>query len=192
MSLLYKSRTLISGLLPVLALTISLFDNYSPPSLYVIVGLMLCITGVLLRLWGFNYIGRFIISPEPAANELITCGPFSYVRHPIYTATFLIIIGLILVLGPTIPIILILSTMIPYYFFLAWYEEKKLIQVLPEYNEYKKKVPMLIPSFKRRISSKQESLLSKYGKIGFIKAVLRYELATLGTLVITIVSIFFG
>ncbi|KAJ8515923.1 hypothetical protein ONZ45_g6713 [Pleurotus djamor] len=64
-----------------------------PPVL--VFGALLCILGSLLRVWCFKALGKmfdfqFRIHPD---HQLITTGPYSYVRHPSYTGGFAMIIG---------------------------------------------------------------------------------------------------
>jgi protein-S-isoprenylcysteine O-methyltransferase Ste14 len=181
---------LISGVLPTVATAVGLIDTDRPNVPMCGIGTILVIMGISLRLWGFNYIGHCLISSEPRANKLVTCGPYSHVRHPIYFGTFIIVIGLILVLGPSIMVIGLLSPIFPYYILLAIYEEKMLTKLFPSYEEYKKRVPMLIPSFRPKISSNpSQSLMKQYGLRGFIKAVLRYELAAPGSLILVLLAL---
>jgi protein-S-isoprenylcysteine O-methyltransferase Ste14 len=181
---------LISGVLPIVATAVGLMDADRPNIPMCDIGTTLVIMGILLRLWGFNYIGHYLISPEPRANELVTCGPYSHVRHPIYFGTFIITIGLILVLGPSIMVIGLLFPIFPYYILLAIYEEKMLAKLFPSYEEYKKRVPMLIPSFRPKVSSNHsQSLMKQHGLRGFIRAVLRYELAAPGSFILLLLAL---
>jgi len=50
------------------------------------------ILGIILALWGISTIkkGRFNIQPELSSNaQLITDGPFKYIRNPMYTGIIL-------------------------------------------------------------------------------------------------------
>ena len=81
-------------------------------------------------------------------NSLIITGIHRYVRHPLYTGTFLFIWGLFVFMPYTS--LLISNFIITGYTLLAIrFEEQKLIREfgLP-YEEYKKRVPKISPSFK--------------------------------------------
>jgi protein-S-isoprenylcysteine O-methyltransferase Ste14 len=59
--------------------------------------LVLCLAGTLFGLWALNHnrIGNFRVYPEPRPDtELITTGPYRLVRHPMYTALFVMMLGI--------------------------------------------------------------------------------------------------
>lgn len=77
--------------------------------------------------------------------QVITSGVFSIVRHPIYLSSILLYLGFILLsLSLISALVWILITV--FYYMISRYEEKLLIQRFGSaYEEYKKKVPMLLP-----------------------------------------------
>jgi len=77
--------------------------------------------------------------------QVITSGVFSIVRHPIYLSSILLYLGFILLsLSLLSALVWILITV--FYYMISRYEEKLLTQRFGSaYEEYKKKVPMLLP-----------------------------------------------
>ena len=77
--------------------------------------------------------------------QVITTGVFSIVRHPIYLSSILLYLGFIL-LSLSLLSALVWILIIAFYYMISRYEEKLLTQKFGSaYEEYKKKVPMLLP-----------------------------------------------
>ena len=77
--------------------------------------------------------------------QVITTGVFFIVRHPIYLGSILLYLGFIL-LSLSLLSVLIWFIIIVFYYTISQYEEKLLTQRFGSaYEEYKKKVPMLLP-----------------------------------------------
>jgi protein-S-isoprenylcysteine O-methyltransferase Ste14 len=103
--------------------------------------------GVMFMIWS-----RITLGKNWSANvtlkeghELITSGPYAYVRHPIYSGLLLMILGLAIYAGSFLGFFVFLL-----FLFGARYkahkEEKLLLEYFPqEYPAYKKKVWTLIP-----------------------------------------------
>lgn len=107
------------------------------------VGFILIVIGGLGRLWAVVYIYGY------KNNSLITAGPYSMVRNPLYFFSFFGALGIgvssknIIVLG------IIMVFFVIYYPWVVINEEKKLEELYPEkYDEYKKNVPRFFPKFK--------------------------------------------
>jgi len=80
-----------------------------------------------------------------AKGELVTEGPYLYVRHPQYTGLFLIIIGL-LIQWPTIITALMSPVLFYVYYRLAKREEAEVdAQFGDPYRKYRATTPMFIP-----------------------------------------------
>jgi protein-S-isoprenylcysteine O-methyltransferase Ste14 len=77
--------------------------------------------------------------------QVITTGVFSIVRHPIYLSSILLYFGFIL-LSLSLLSVLVWILIIVFYYMISRYEEKLLTQRFESaYEEYKKKVPILLP-----------------------------------------------
>ena len=67
----------------------------------VIAGIVLIVAGIGLRAWSIATLGRFFqyqIEIQ-AGHQVITTGPYRYVRHPSYTGIALVLIGFALASG---------------------------------------------------------------------------------------------
>ena len=61
--------------------------------------LILCTAGAALGIWAlcFNKIGNFSVYPEIKTHaKLITNGPYQFIRHPMYSALIMMMIGIAL------------------------------------------------------------------------------------------------
>ena len=105
----------------------------------------LCIKKYFNKLSGLK---TFFIDEFTSGNELIITGIHRYVRHPLYAGTFLFIWGLFIFMPYTS--LLISNFIITIYTLIGInFEEKKLEKEFgTSYQEYKKRVPKIIPSFK--------------------------------------------
>lgn len=80
---------------------------------------------------------------------LETTGMHRMVRHPLYICTFVFLVGLFLFI-PLLSNLIAVVIIIVYTVIAIRFEEEKLVKEFGEqYLEYKRKVPMLIPFFKR-------------------------------------------
>ena len=113
------------------------------------IGVILLVTGELLRLNGVRYAGGETRTRKVGASALCTSGPFAYVRNPLYLGNVIIYAGMVLVAGGEF-----VWTLFPVtlgFFFLEYgliisLEEETLRQKFGlEYNEYLAEVPRLIP-----------------------------------------------
>lgn len=108
-------------------------------------GAMLCIIGLLFATWARIVLGRnwgmpMTIHEDP---ELITSGPYHYVRHPIYTGLIAMWLGTLLVYPITV---LPGAAIIAYSVFSALREERDMEQRFPEaYPKYRERSKMLLP-----------------------------------------------
>ena len=110
------------------------------------IGLAIVVLGLALAIWARIYIGRNWGMPmtEKAEPELVRTGPYSRVRHPIYSGIILALIGTALAIGWYW---LIAAALLGGYFvYSAVMEERYLSTVFPDaYPEYKRSTKMLIP-----------------------------------------------
>jgi len=111
------------------------------------IGMASLVTGGLLRFWAASYMGAWTGPQWLKVPTLITRGPYSYVRHPLYIANFLIGIGMIFVLEvfSLIPILLALAG---FQFILVVPAEEALLKekLGADFNLYCELVPGYIPS----------------------------------------------
>lgn len=108
-------------------------------------GAVLCVLGLAFAIWARVALGRHWGMPMTLREtpELITSGPYAYVRHPIYTGLATMMIGTTFVypLG-----VLWCAVMIPYMLISARREERDLERLFPDvYPAYVKRSKMLVP-----------------------------------------------
>jgi protein-S-isoprenylcysteine O-methyltransferase Ste14 len=110
-----------------------------------IVAAVFCVVGIGIAIWARVYLGRNWsgIPSLKQGHELVTSGPYAYVRHPIYTGIILAILGSAI----TSPVWLITFFVVSAMFIWRVYvEEGLMIQQFPtQYPEYQKKTWALVP-----------------------------------------------
>jgi protein-S-isoprenylcysteine O-methyltransferase Ste14 len=111
-----------------------------------LVGTIICALGAALAIWARASLGANWGMPmaHKANPELITRGPYAYLRHPIYTGLMLAM------LGPAIAVSVIwgiwLVVLGAYFVYAALQEEKRMMEQFPtQYPAYRKRTRFLIP-----------------------------------------------
>ncbi len=110
------------------------------------VGAVLCALGVGLAIWARVYLGRNWGMPMSRKEnpELVTTGPYAFVRHPIYAGMLLAMLGS--TIGQSFFWALPLVLCGAYFIYSAWREEKLMIEQFPEqYPAYMQRTKMLLP-----------------------------------------------
>ena len=103
--------------------------------------------GLMVVLWARTVLGgNWSVNPEfKEKHELITRGPYHYVRHPIYSGILLMLLGFIIAYGRVLAL-LIFAIFFVGILVRSRQEEKLLAKHFPkEYPEYKARVKALIP-----------------------------------------------
>jgi len=110
------------------------------------IGLALWIAGLALAVWARLYIGRNWGMPMSRREDpdLVTTGPYRFIRHPIYTGIIVAMIGTALAISL---LGLIVAAVVAVFFaFSATREEKFLADQFPDtFPAYKARTKMLIP-----------------------------------------------
>jgi protein-S-isoprenylcysteine O-methyltransferase Ste14 len=110
-------------------------------------GVALCVLGIALAIWARVYLGRNWGMPMSRKEnpELITTGPYWYVRHPIYTGMLLAILGSALATG-LLRLAAVDLFLCAYFVYSAVQEQKIMLKEFPDaYPAYMKRTKMLIP-----------------------------------------------
>ena len=110
------------------------------------IGVFFCALGLAFAVWARVHLGTNWGMPMSLKEnpELVTTGPYAFVRHPIYTGILFAIFGSLLVDGPWWFFFFLFFAV--YFFYSAKTEEKIMTKQFPnEYPDYKKKTKMLIP-----------------------------------------------
>ncbi|MGA7720574.1 MAG: isoprenylcysteine carboxylmethyltransferase family protein [Ignavibacteriaceae bacterium] len=136
---------IISFMLP--HIKIFRFLNFDPvSSVQSCIGVILCFTGLGINIWGRQQLGKNWSRADSTKGrqKLVISGPYSYIRHPMYSGGFLAILGSAVVMGGAW--IFLLVFLGPIFFWRVGAEDRLLEQQFPdEYPEYKKRTKALIP-----------------------------------------------
>ena len=108
---------------------------------------MLKVSGIGLVFWALYEIRLRNINIRPVVKEngiLVISGPYYLVRHPMYTATLMVMIALVGEYYSNLRIAYLLVLLVVFIFKIE-YEEKGLVKHFPAYVDYVKKSKRLIP-----------------------------------------------
>lgn len=109
-------------------------------------GLVVFGAGLGFAVWARRHLGRNWGTPmtQKTDPELITSGPYRWVRHPIYTGIVLALAGTAVALNWTWLIAAALA--LSYFVYSALVEERNLIEQFPDaYPAYQRSTKMLVP-----------------------------------------------
>lgn len=110
----------------------------SPVSVLYMVGALIVVLGCLVRIYASGYIVK--------NKQLATDGPYSLVRHPLYTGNLLVLIGFTLACGQWWAPVVALAFWWFYYPTAIEYEDRKLHRIFGEsWEEWSRTVPAVIP-----------------------------------------------
>ena len=110
------------------------------------IGVAVCALGIAIAIWARVYLGRNWGMPMTLreGHELVTSGPYAFVRHPIYTGILLALVGTTLV--QWFPGIVLLPASLAYFIYAAKTEELSMMRQFPNtYPAYMHRTKMLIP-----------------------------------------------
>jgi protein-S-isoprenylcysteine O-methyltransferase Ste14 len=147
---MYLSRILgVFGILSLLFIT-SAWETHSPlveESLF-FAGMLLVAVGVVGRVWCLGYlVGK-------KARKLVTEGPFSLCRNPLYLFSFLGVLGVCLCTETMTVALVVMPIFVLVHLRAVRNEEAKLLSVFGgDYESYVRKVPRFIPSFRGFVES---------------------------------------
>jgi len=108
-----------------------------------LVSLVLVLGGNYFCLVALLKLGRSL-SIMPEARRLVTDGPYRYVRHPLYLAEAIVLLGIFLQFR-SLPVALIVIAVLVFQFLRMHYEEGVLRAAFPEYADYARRTARLIP-----------------------------------------------
>jgi len=110
------------------------------------IGTSLCAAGIAIAVWARIVLGANWGMPITLkqGHELVTTGPYLYVRHPIYSGVLLAMLGSALVISVLWAAVLLLNA--AQFFYAARKEEKLMLKTFPtEYVDYMGRTKMIIP-----------------------------------------------
>lgn len=155
----FKNR---GALLAVPAVVLAAFGK--PSALGVTIGLPLALAGELVRCWAVGYSGVTTRGDRVIAPELVTAGPYAYVRNPLYVGNFITALGFAIAFtgknGAAAKVGLMaasLGTMAAVYATIIPHEEQFLRSQFGEaFDEYRAAVPPLVPQAEPMPNAKGE------------------------------------
>jgi protein-S-isoprenylcysteine O-methyltransferase Ste14 len=122
------------------------FQHNLDSSLEALAGTVLTIAGIGVAIWARVFLGRNWGMPMTRAQQaqLITRGPYRWVRHPIYSGLLLALIGTCTALSHWI--LMPAGLLAAYFIYSAGEEEKYLLQKFgDQYRDYMSRSKMLVP-----------------------------------------------
>ena len=148
-ALVFKNR---GALLSIPALMLAAFGK--PSAFSITLGLPVAIAGELLRCWAVGYSGVTTREDHVIAPELVTAGPYAYVRNPLYVGNFITAAGFAIAFtggntfGKRLGLIAAsLGTMAAVYSIIVPHEEQYLHGQFGEpYERYCASVPQIVPA----------------------------------------------
>ncbi len=143
-------RFRVPGLLVIVAIVLG--RVFKPDTLAVhspilqVVGVVLLLSGLGLAVWARIYLGRNWGMPmtKKEEPELVTSGPYRFVRHPIYSGLLLAVLGT--ALATNLYLLIALAVVGAYFIYSATVEERLMTATFPvAYPSYRARTKMLIP-----------------------------------------------
>lgn len=110
------------------------------------IGVLICVGGIAFAIWARIHLGHNWGMPMSLKEkpELVTTGPYHFVRHPIYTGIAVAMLGSMITAGFMWLVWFVLFSFS--FIYSAKKEEKTmLIQFPEEYRKYMKRTKMMIP-----------------------------------------------
>ena len=123
------------------------FLNFAPvPPVVSSLGVVLCVAGMTVLVWARQHLGRNWSQTVSVkhGHELVTSGPYRYIRHPMYGGGFVACLGSAIVGGGAwIFLLVILGTI---FLCRVVAEDKLMAQQFPNtYPDYKKRTKAVVP-----------------------------------------------
>ena len=118
-----------------------------------VLGIALASLGLAIHVWARIHLGRFYAERVEviAGHQVINTGPYAYVRHPIISSFFLLVIGLALINPALTTVFLVLYTFWDFSG-AARKEEQKLSQ-LPGYSAYMQRTTRFFPNARQVVAA---------------------------------------
>ncbi len=158
-ALVFKNR---GALLAMPAVLLAAFGK--PSAFSIAAGLPIAIAGELIRCWAVGYSGVTTREDHVIAPELVTAGPYAYVRNPLYAGNFITAAGFAIAFtggnsfGKRAALIAAsLGTMAAVYATIIPHEEQYLRSQFGEpYERYCQSVPQIVPALEPQSDERGE------------------------------------
>ena len=129
---------------------LALFYFAEPAWHTVVMGVPFIAAGEFLRIWAVGYAGASTRARTlGAARDLVTTGPYSYVRNPLYLGNFLLSLGVCLVANVYWLVAILIVGYFSQYLPIIAVEEAYLLESCGSvYQVYRERVPRFLPQFR--------------------------------------------
>lgn len=120
---------------------------FVPPGWVRYVAMIFASWGVIIVIVSFRHLSmlRFLGLKKAADTGLVREGIHGYVRHPIYSGTILVLIGMVGYNPTDVSLATVLTVCAYLPLGIRWEEQKLLKQYGEAYEKYKKEVPAVVP-----------------------------------------------
>jgi protein-S-isoprenylcysteine O-methyltransferase Ste14 len=148
----------------------------SPTSFSLLIGFIIALAGELIRFWGVSYAGSETrTTGTVGGTQLITGGPYAFVRNPLYIGNILMYLGVGIMSYALVPYLqlIALGYFIFQYIVIVSLEEEYLAQTFADWKNYSANVHRfvpqlkkfsgsdnLVPNFPRAVRSERSSLIA--------------------------------
>ena len=111
-------------------------------------GVAVTLIGEGIRIWSVGYAGASTRGKKASARRLVTAGPYSYVRNPIYIGNFLVSLGVVLTIRSWFFTLLFVLYFVVVYSLIVRHEESFLASEFGDaYRSYTKSVYRFWPKW---------------------------------------------
>ena len=110
------------------------------------IGVMLCVGGMLILVWARQHLGRNWSQAvaNKVGHELVTSGPYRYVRHPMYAGGLIACTGSAIACGGVFVFLLIILGAL--FLWRVGAEDALMARQFPsQYPDYRRRTPALVP-----------------------------------------------
>jgi protein-S-isoprenylcysteine O-methyltransferase Ste14 len=130
------------------------------------IGMGIVAVRIWLKWWAICTLGEYwsVHIEIRESHKLIKDGPYRYLRHPAYLSNLMEYLGVSLIANAYYTLIGVLLIYVPLNLIRLHLEEKELVKRFgEEYEDYRKKVPALLPIRKQFCFQRKNRLLSSRG-----------------------------
>ena len=110
-------------------------------------GVLILLGAAALNYWARRHLGIFYVQGSEVQDnhQLIETGPYALVRHPLFTAYFMMVIGVVFCNPSVVTVLLLVGA---YVYFKMWtrQDEASLVSELPDYEAYMARTNRYFPS----------------------------------------------
>jgi protein-S-isoprenylcysteine O-methyltransferase Ste14 len=111
-----------------------------PTWFFIIVGVIIAIPGIVLRSLASGHVKK--------NEELTTTGPYAYVRNPLYLGSSVMALGFAIAARSPWILLIMIAMFVAIYLPVIRHEEAYLREVFPNFEDYARNVPRLVPRWR--------------------------------------------